>query len=74
MSPKGQVVAASTGQDAGMRPAHSAVRRPPSSWPAALLPGALLLTLLTTAAGQAASGSETPAIDLHVVDAPLQER
>jgi hypothetical protein len=49
---------------------HAAPRRPTTSWPAALLPGALLLTLMATAAGSTPSGSQLPATELHVVDAP----
>ncbi len=52
-----------------MRPAPGSHRRPTVSWPAALLPGALLVSLLTTAAGQTPSVSDAPATELHVVDA-----
>jgi hypothetical protein len=50
-----------------MRPASGSHRRPTVSWPAALLPGALLLSLLTTAGTP--SVSDVPATELHVVDA-----
>jgi hypothetical protein len=52
-----------------MRPAH-ADPRPGTSWPAALLPGALLLALLGSAAGTTPSGNDVPQTELHVVDAP----
>jgi hypothetical protein len=56
---------------------HAATRRPAASWPAALLPGALLLALLTagvtSTTGSAtpldASGGQPPVTELHVVDA-----
>lgn len=55
---------------------HAATRRPAASWPSALLPGALLLALLTTGAASAAGGStaaerpaQAPVTELHVVDA-----
>ena len=57
-----------------MRPAHGVPFRPAASWPAALLPGALLLALLGGAAGQTASGSDLPATELHVVDGPAPQR
>ncbi len=41
-------------------------RRPATSWPSALLPGALLLALLGTGAATSAS-STTPQTDLQVV-------
>jgi hypothetical protein len=78
MSPERQVTAAPDGQNEGMRPAHSPLhverRRPATSWPAALLPGALLVTLLTTAAGSTSSGRQLPATELHVVDAAAAQR
>ncbi len=55
---------------------HAASRRPATSWPAALLPGLLLLALMGAGATTAtASGSaldaqaERPVTELHVVDA-----
>jgi hypothetical protein len=55
---------------------HAAPRRPAASWPAALLPGFLLLALLTAGATTTTSGgsaldaqSERPVTELHVVDA-----
>ena len=74
MSPPGQVGAVPAGQNAAMRAAHSVPVRPAASWPAALLPGALLLALLGGAAGQTASGSDLPATELHVVDGPAPQR
>jgi hypothetical protein len=53
-----------------MRPAHADDDRRSTSWPAALLPGALLLTLLGTAAGTTPSGNDEPQTELHVVEAP----
>lgn len=52
-----------------MRPAHADPRRE-SSWPSALLPAALLLALLGTAAGTTPSGNDVPQTELHVVEAP----
>ena len=52
-----------------MRPAHSDSRRA-TSWPSALLPGALLLVLLGSAAGATPSASDVPQTELHVVEAP----
>jgi hypothetical protein len=50
---------------------HAAdTRRPAVSWPAALLPGALLVAVLTAGAvgtTGAASAQHTPVTDLHVV-------
>lgn len=51
------------------RPAHRAPRRPALSWPAALLPGALLLTLISVGTVGSTS-SDVPATDLHVVVGP----
>jgi len=54
---------------------HAATRRPAASWPAALLPGALLLALLTTGAASATGSTaaeappQAPVTELHVVDA-----
>lgn len=55
---------------------HAAPRRPAASWPAALLPGFLLLALMTAGATTATSGgsaldaqAERPVTELHVVDA-----
>ena len=55
---------------------HAASRRPVASWPAALLPGAMLLALLTTGAATAAGNSSAaeapappPVTELHVVEA-----
>lgn len=55
---------------------HAAPRRPVVSWPAALLPGALLLTLLTAGATTTTAGgsatdtpAERPVTELHVVSA-----
>jgi hypothetical protein len=56
-----------------MRPAHrldSHESRRGTSWPAALLPGALLLALLGSAAGATPSGNDVPQTELHVVEAP----
>jgi hypothetical protein len=56
---------------------HAVERRPAASWPAALLPAALALALLTggmstTAAGSAQGAPPAPqeATELHVVPAP----
>ena len=49
---------------------HAANRRPAVSWPAALLPGALLVAVITAGAvgsTGAASSQHTPVTDLHVV-------
>ena len=53
---------------------HAAPRRPLASWPAALLPGALLVALMTagatttTSSGSALSDApERPVTELHVV-------
>ena len=53
---------------------HAAPRRPLVSWPAALLPGALLLAVLTAGATTTTSGgsalsdpAQRPVTDLHVV-------
>ena len=54
---------------------HAAPRRPAASWPAALLPGFLLLALMTAGATTATSGGsalgapDRPVTELHVVDA-----
>jgi hypothetical protein len=55
---------------------HAAPRRPAASWPSVLLPGALLVALLTTGAVSTSTGSTTdagaaspPVTELHVVDA-----
>lgn len=48
---------------------HAAPRRPAASWPAALLPSALLLALLGTGAATATTGHDTPAAD----QAPVTE-
>jgi hypothetical protein len=64
-----QVAAGRSGHDTGM---HAATRRPADSWPAALLPGALLVAVLTAGAvgsTGAASAQQTPVTDLHVVGA-----
>ena len=45
---------------------------PAASWPSAALPAALLLALITTAAAQTPQGSDLPATELHVVDAPAR--
>ncbi len=81
MSPERQVCAAPEGQNDAMRrpvhlhsPEHGGYRRPATSWPAALLPGALLVTLMATAAGPTPPGSQLPATELHVVDAPAAQR
>jgi hypothetical protein len=49
-------------------------RRPAASWPAALLPGALLIALVTTGAATTTSGgsptgapADRPITELHVV-------
>jgi hypothetical protein len=54
---------------------HAATRRPAVSWPAALLPGALLLALMTAGATTATSGgasldvqADRPVTELHVVN------
>lgn len=47
-------------------PAHRAPRRPALSWPSALLPGALLLTLISVGTVGSTS-SDVPVTDLHVV-------
>jgi hypothetical protein len=78
MSPERQVTGARSGQTGVMppaqHPAHGAPRRPTVSWPAALLAGALLVTLMATAAGSTPSGSRLPVTELHVVDAPAASR
>ena len=48
------------------RHADEEARRPALSWPAALLPGALLLTLISVGTVGSTS-SEKPVTDLHVV-------
>jgi hypothetical protein len=55
---------------------HAAPHRPAVSWPAALLPGALLLALMTAGATTATAGgtaleapADRPVTELHVVDA-----
>lgn len=55
---------------------HAATRRPAVSWPAALLPGALALALMTAGVTTSAAGSSSPAAgpdraitELHVVGA-----
>ncbi len=48
---------------------HAAPRRPVASWPAALLPGALLLALLTAGATTTTAAGEAPqrqVTELHV--------
>ena len=55
------------------RPAHRAPRRPTVSWPAALLPAALLLTLLSVGT-VGSTASDVPVTDLHVVVGPGDAR
>ena len=51
---------------------HAATRRPAASWPAALLPSALLFAVITAGAAGATGASSSspedrPVTDLHVV-------
>jgi len=50
---------------------HAATRRPAISWPAALLPSALLVAVIATgtagATGASSSSQDRPVTDLHVV-------
>jgi hypothetical protein len=51
-------------------PVHRAPRRPSLTWPAALLPGALLLTLIsvgTVGSTSLETPRDVPVTDLHVV-------
>jgi hypothetical protein len=55
---------------------HAATRRPATSWPSALLPGFLLLALMTAGATTATSGgsalgaeADRPVTELHVTGA-----
>lgn len=55
---------------------HAAPGRPAASWPAVLLPGALLLALMTAGATTATAGgssieesADRQVTELHVVDA-----
>ena len=70
MSPGGQVRRAQPGQTEGVLTEPSARHRRPRavSWPAALLPGALLVTMLSVGTVGSTS-SDVPVTDLHVVNA-----
>lgn len=51
---------------------HAAPRRPAASWPAALLPGALLLALLSAGFSTASAGATPDAPDAGRVVTELQ--